>query len=331
MRNRPRSSSRTAAREHAVTRHPVSRQVPPHHPPQLRQRFGELEHLVELLLIAPCAPIGVVEVLLAARRVDAGRLQMAARVRADPHVLPGGRDRQRADAIQRHLSSSRLPSGSKNSKPAAAAAAADTRLGTVDASQSAHRPTALAPAAPVANAGGSEPPVLGYPRKGCSGRSLSATGPRAWCAVSSTRSPPGTSCALLEVVDPEIEFFGPTATAVNEGRCYRGRDGMRRYLRDAEALWEKLEPRPAEATAWSAATWSHSGAFAHVPGTGSRSTRAAAWVWRVEHGRVTWGCAYGDPDQMPRSLQEGARGPSTFESPRSPMTNESTRTPEPLR
>ncbi len=28
--------------------------------------------------------------------------------------------------------------------------------------------------------------------------------------------------ALLEIVDPEIEFFGPTAMAVNEGRCYRG-------------------------------------------------------------------------------------------------------------
>ena len=41
---------------------------------------------------------------------------------------------------------------------------------------------------------------------------------------------------------------------------------------------------------------------------------AAAWVWRVEHGRVTWGCAYGDPDQMPRSLQEGGRAPSTFEA-----------------
>ncbi len=50
--------------------------------------------------------------------------------------------------------------------------------------------------------------------------------------------------ALLEIVDPEIEFFGPTATVLNEGRCYRGHEGMRRYLRDAEALWEELDLDP---------------------------------------------------------------------------------------
>ena len=50
--------------------------------------------------------------------------------------------------------------------------------------------------------------------------------------------------ALLDVVAPEIEFFGPTATVLNEGRCYRGHEGMRRYLRDAEALWQVLEIDP---------------------------------------------------------------------------------------
>jgi len=50
--------------------------------------------------------------------------------------------------------------------------------------------------------------------------------------------------ALLDVVAPEIEFFGPTATLLNEGRCYRGHEGMRRYLRDVEALWQDLEVDP---------------------------------------------------------------------------------------
>ena len=35
----------------------------------------------------------------------------------------------------------------------------------------------------------------------------------------------------------------------------------------------------------------------------------AAWVWRVEGGKIAWGCVYGDRDAMPRSLQEGGRGP----------------------
>ena len=34
----------------------------------------------------------------------------------------------------------------------------------------------------------------------------------------------------------------------------------------------------------------------------------AAWVWRVEHGKIAWGCVYGDRTTMPRSLQEGAEG-----------------------
>lgn len=136
--------------------------------------------------------------------------------------------------------------------------------------------------------------------------------------------------ALLEIVDPEIEFFGPTAMAVNEGRCYRGQDGMQRYMRDVEALWEKLELDPQKYRV----VGSHVVALGRVRARardGLEIDTAAAWVWRVEHGRVIWGCAYGDPDQMPRSLQESARGPSTFESLPSPMTDESIRTPEPLR
>jgi hypothetical protein len=30
----------------------------------------------------------------------------------------------------------------------------------------------------------------------------------------------------------------------------------------------------------------------------------AAWVWRVQAGKIAWGCAYGDREAMPRSLQE---------------------------
>src|SRR5688572_25109324 len=50
--------------------------------------------------------------------------------------------------------------------------------------------------------------------------------------------------ALVDVFDNEIEFFGPTATVLNEGKCYRGHDGIRRYLQDAEALWAQLDLMP---------------------------------------------------------------------------------------
>jgi hypothetical protein len=43
----------------------------------------------------------VVAILLAATRIATGGLQMAERMRADPHFFAGGRNRQQADAIQR--------------------------------------------------------------------------------------------------------------------------------------------------------------------------------------------------------------------------------------
>src|SRR3954453_8434011 len=64
---------------------------------QLRKRAGEARHVFELLGIAPSAPGGVVAVLLAPGRVDAGRLKMPARVGADPHVAPRRWDAEIAD------------------------------------------------------------------------------------------------------------------------------------------------------------------------------------------------------------------------------------------
>jgi ketosteroid isomerase-like protein len=136
--------------------------------------------------------------------------------------------------------------------------------------------------------------------------------------------------ALIEVLAPEIEFFGPTATAVNEGRCYRGHEGMHRYLRDAEILWERLELDPQKLRE----------VGSHVVVLGRIRARArdgleidgpAAWVWRVEGGKITWGCAYGDPDQMPRGLQEDGRAASTFEASRLRTPGPQTSTREPSR
>ena len=121
--------------------------------------------------------------------------------------------------------------------------------------------------------------------------------------------------ALLHVVAPEIEFFGPTATLLNEGRCYRGHEGMRRYLRDAEALWQVLEVDPQKLRE----VGNHVVALGRVRARahdGMELDTPAAWVWRVEEGLVTWGCAYGDPDRMPRALQEGGRSAGGTEASR---------------
>lgn len=124
--------------------------------------------------------------------------------------------------------------------------------------------------------------------------------------------------ALLDLVSTEIEFFGPTATVLNEGRCYRGHEGMRRYLHDADMLWEKLEVYPDKLRE----VGNHVVALGRVRARahdGLEFDTPAAWVWRVEDGKVTWGCAYGEPDEMPRSLQEGGRAPASFEAARLPL------------
>jgi ketosteroid isomerase-like protein len=139
----------------------------------------------------------------------------------------------------------------------------------------------------------------------------------------------GDTTRLLEIFDPQIEFFGPTATVLNEGRCYRGHEGMRRYLRDADALWEQLELEPQ--------TLREIGNHVVVLGRvrarardGLEIDTAAAWVWRIEHGRITWGCAYGDPDQLPRSMQEDGRAEATFSAARLRETDRETAAREPL-
>src|SRR3954447_2154095 len=84
--------------EDALVAHVVALEVGLDALAQAGERASEAQHLVELLLVATLAPLGVVEVLLAPPLVDAGGLDVAAWVWADPHVLPRGRDDQLVDA-----------------------------------------------------------------------------------------------------------------------------------------------------------------------------------------------------------------------------------------
>ena len=67
---------------------------------QPRQRGREREQALELRALLRRAEARVVEVLLAPGAVDARRLESRSRVRRDPDVRPGGRDRERADALE---------------------------------------------------------------------------------------------------------------------------------------------------------------------------------------------------------------------------------------
>jgi hypothetical protein len=67
---------------------PILAQVRGDPTPQLGQELPEPLHPPELFAVSMLAPQRVIEVLLAARRIDSGGLEMAERVLADPHVAP---------------------------------------------------------------------------------------------------------------------------------------------------------------------------------------------------------------------------------------------------
>ncbi len=89
-------------RQHSVALQPATGEIRGDASAPPGQRRRHLQHPVELLLAALLLPLLVVEVLAAARRVRADRLNMSVGMGTDPHVLPCRRDHQVVDALQGH-------------------------------------------------------------------------------------------------------------------------------------------------------------------------------------------------------------------------------------
>jgi ketosteroid isomerase-like protein len=127
-------------------------------------------------------------------------------------------------------------------------------------------------------------------------------------------------------MDPEIEFFAPTAVLANEGRCYRGHEGIERYLRDVEKTWSRLETIPEKFRE----VGNHIVALGRVIAAardGLEFESPAAWVWQVNSGRLTWGCVYSNPGEsfMGLSLGEPDSGPRSLEHPPVPAASAAAR------
>jgi ketosteroid isomerase-like protein len=46
--------------------------------------------------------------------------------------------------------------------------------------------------------------------------------------------------AVVDLLDPEVEFHGPTARIANRGLPYVGVEGIRKYFADVGATWHEL-------------------------------------------------------------------------------------------
>src|SRR5690606_26148139 len=81
-------------RQDLLARKARSRHVSLHLGADAGEGTGEGLHAVELRLVAHRPPARMVAILLAAALVAPGRLQMAVRIRTDPHVAVGRRNGQ---------------------------------------------------------------------------------------------------------------------------------------------------------------------------------------------------------------------------------------------
>ena len=113
-------------------RHPGQRQVARDPFAEPGERPAEVDHPAVLRLVPNLAPARVVAVLLAAPRVAAGGLDVAARARADPDVGPGRRDGERADPVQALLLADGLAFGRVIGEALPGSLAADPGRGVAD-------------------------------------------------------------------------------------------------------------------------------------------------------------------------------------------------------
>jgi ketosteroid isomerase-like protein len=107
--------------------------------------------------------------------------------------------------------------------------------------------------------------------------------------------------AVVEMSDPEIEFYAPTATLAHEGRSYRGHEGIRTYFQDVTRLWEELNVVPEEFR-------EANGQLLvlgriHARGAvGYNADSPAGWVWRTRGDKVVSGHVYTDPDEALKAV-----------------------------
>jgi ketosteroid isomerase-like protein len=94
--------------------------------------------------------------------------------------------------------------------------------------------------------------------------------------------------AMLEVIAPEMEFWGPTASFARHGEAYHGHEGMREYFDDVARVWRVLEVVPHEFRELGDRVLVFGRVYARGEG-GYISDSPAQWLWEVRGGRVVWG------------------------------------------
>ena len=120
---------------------------------------------------------------------------------------------------------------------------------------------------------------------------------------------------LVELMDPDVELFAPTAAVANEGRCYRGHEGIARYLQDVDRTWASLRVLPEKFRE----VGNHVVCLGRTHARGRDGVEVdspTAWVWELREGKVRWGCVYADPGSTFMGLSFGTGATREVTAPR---------------
>ena len=104
--------------------------------------------------------------------------------------------------------------------------------------------------------------------------------------------------ALIELVDPEIEWRPPAQGTLDE--AYRGHDGVRRLFAQLTDAWDNFEHSEVEFVDGSDATVVLSRLKLHAQASGMVVDEHWAYAVRLNDGRIAWVQMYTDPEQALR-------------------------------
>lgn len=99
---------------------------------------------------------------------------------------------------------------------------------------------------------------------------------------------------LSTLVHPEVEFFPMTRALAGRREPYRGRGGIREYLRDVAIFWQELEVIPRRMSDGGGHVVVHGRVRGRTGGTVIDSP--ADWIWKISDGLIAWGCVYAKRD-----------------------------------
>jgi ketosteroid isomerase-like protein len=105
--------------------------------------------------------------------------------------------------------------------------------------------------------------------------------------------------ALVELMDPDLEFLPVTANLTTGGVPYRGRDGMERYFEDVERVWPELRLFPEEYRPGEGSVLVLGRVVAR--GGGMILDRPTGWVAQLRDGRICRLRVYGSHEEAIRA------------------------------